>query len=90
MATNVSQGRILESLGIQRIIQVDDANASAVTFEHLWDTCAALNEAQWLTLGIDFQGQDSLVWRDIVEATWNDLNETQRAALASGALALQR
>lgn len=65
-------------LGLQRIVQVDDANVQELTFQHVWDISTILVESQWKELGVDFEGRPDTDWRATVENYWNSLSDDMR------------
>lgn len=86
-ATETAILPVLAELGLQRIVQVDDANVEEVDFNHVWENCSALSELQWQTLGVALEGRPPEDWRGAVEGHWNSLDAAGQKLFAGGALA---
>lgn len=86
-ATETAILPVLAELGLQRIVQVDDANVEKVDFNHVWESCSVLSEVQWQILGVALDGRPPEDWRGAVEGHWNSLDTAGQKSFAGGALA---
>lgn len=88
MATTSEQAlNTIAELGIQRIIQVDDANIERFSFEHVWEACSAFTGEEWAQLGLQIVGMPDLAWRAAAKAHWDSLNNDDQKRFAERALA---